>query len=77
MYIVYGKRSQESTSKVLSLLVSNYAPYQYREIGVDLTEAELVEVLGKKDKSAPQVVSMTGGFGEYIGGYEELANILK
>lgn len=71
-YIVYGTPNCKYCNMSKTLLEMNSIPFQYKEVGGDITKEQLEEMVGSQVRTVPQIFKMSGGFAEYIGGFEEL-----
>jgi len=71
-YIIYGTPNCKYCNMSKTLLEMKSLDYQYKEVGGDITKEQLEEMVGRSVRTVPQIFKMSGGFAEYIGGYEQL-----
>lgn len=79
-YIVYGKTSCTYCEAAKNLLASKGEEFTYKQIGVDTTKEELIEVCQKFNvvpRTVPQIFCDNGNVINYVGGYDALQNFIK
>ncbi|QXM18571.1 putative glutaredoxin [Acinetobacter phage Phab24] len=73
MIEIYGKSGCSGCSEAKQLCEMKGVSYKYLTLGSDYQLKEFLEVSGGKHKSFPMITSD----GNYLGGLQELKNILK
>lgn len=76
-YIVYGKPNCTFCDQAKQLLESKNIDFKYVEVGSEISKEQLFETLGFEVRSVPQIVKMANGFGEYVGGFDQLKESLS
>jgi glutaredoxin len=76
-YIVYGTASCKLCTAAKKLLEEKNYEYKYIEVGYEISKEQMMEKLGFTVQTVPQIVKMSDGFGEYVGGFAELKESMK
>lgn len=76
-YIIYGTPNCTYCNMAKTLLEMQKQEYKYIEVGTEITKEQLNETLGFEARTVPQIMKMADGFGEYVGGFEELRKLFQ
>lgn len=77
MIIIYGKPGCSFCKRAVDYCIQNSIHYSYKNVGSDISVDELRETLNRHVTSVPQIVSVSNGFSDYIGGFDDLLNFFS
>lgn len=68
MITIYGKENCAECDKAKLMCQMRQVPFEYKQVGVDLTLEDLEKVVGTKVRAVPQIFDS----GVYVGDYQTL-----
>lgn len=68
MITIYGKENCTECDKAKLICQMRGVPFEYKQVGVDLTLEDLEKVVGTKVRAVPQIFDS----GVYVGNYQAL-----
>ena len=74
-YVVYGKETCQSCRDAVAILEAKRVEYDYKSFGKDYTITKFQEV-SRAHKSFPMVTVIENGVESYVGGLQQLQQIL-
>lgn len=76
MFTVYGKEDCTYCVQAVELLKQKGEEFTYKKLDVDYSKDDLIEMVGKYGV-VPRTLPQITKDGEYVGGYNELKDLLS